>query len=70
MIIRKLDEDVYDDIANNLGDDFTDGAKKATISAMSPDEAWMRYCIWNGLLGNFHQQLANAYENIKKAKNR
>ena len=65
--VNKLNDDVISDIMNNMQlDDAKDESYKE-LSKLSFEQAWRRYCIWNGLLGSFHLSLAKAYENLKSA---
>jgi len=73
MNIDILDDEIFSDIARNCGYDLDNEneleAATAQIVKMSPEEAWERYCVWNGLLGSFHYSLREAYQNIFEACN-
>ncbi len=65
--VNKLDEGVYAAIANNMGLDVGDNATTKAVAELTFEQAWERYCVWNGLLGSFHENLRYAYENLKRA---
>jgi hypothetical protein len=68
MNIDKLRDDIFADIARNRGLAIDSDEAVELISKMNFKEAWEYYCVWNGLFGSYHQKLASAYENMKKAR--
>lgn len=70
--IDELDDQVLSDILENLGYDQDTGEETPEeaynkVKALSFEEAWERYCTWNGLMGSFPASLDQAYTNLKKA---
>lgn len=66
--IDKLNDDVMSDIANNMQLDLGEDSTAERIKELTFEEAWCKFCEWNGLLGSFHISLREAYENLKAAE--
>lgn len=59
MNIEKLNAAVLNDLRNR-------GHSDAAIAAMSPDEAFHEFCMWNGLI-NWAETLTSAIDNLRNA---
>ncbi len=65
----KLAPDVLRDIAFNMGYEETKDIDPFLfeMGQLDIEEAWEKYCEWNGLIG-FSNQLLNALDNIREAE--
>ncbi len=65
----KLAPDVLRDVAFNMG--YEEGKDLDPflfeMGQLSPEDAFEKYCEWNGLLG-FSNQLLNALDNLREAE--
>ena len=68
--VDNLPDDVLNSILKNLGwkpgvnDDQLDDLA-VRVSKMSVDEAFQRYCVWNGLLGSWGTTLQRTIDALR-----
>lgn len=62
--MKKYNDTVMEAIRERMGLDVNDTSRDEEIMKMNKHDVFREYCLWNGLLGNWHSILLSVVENI------